>query len=278
MPKGKILGEIKRHSGLRSWMPEANPAKEGKERSVVMIGTIANAGTILLGSVVGSALKKGIGEKYQSIMMDSMGLAATALGINSIVGAMPQSKYHVLFIVSLALGGLIGTRLSLDTAFDRLVSRFSKGSNLAKGLSTAILLYCAGTLSILGPIESALNGDHSYLFTIYQCHSGRHYLRCPFLHLWAGDRHRGRRTVLLAGLHLPAGQPYRTPSDSGPADRDLSGGRSSHSQLGTEHFEHQAVQNAEPAAGPSGAACGGGAAVPAGRLTPVMLPVRKPDK
>ena len=130
-----------------------------------MIGTIANAGTILLGSVVGSALKKGIGEKYQSIMMDSMGLAATALGINSIVGAMPQSKYHVLFIVSLALGGLIGTRLSLDTAFDRLVSRFSKGSNLAKGLSTAILLYCAGTLSILGPIESALNGDHTYLFT-----------------------------------------------------------------------------------------------------------------
>ena len=89
MPKGKILGEIKRHSGLRSWMPEANPAKEGKERSAVMIGTIANAGTILLGSVVGSALKKGIGEKYQSIMMDSMGLAATALGINSIVGAMP---------------------------------------------------------------------------------------------------------------------------------------------------------------------------------------------
>ena len=165
MPKGKILGEIKRHSGLRSWMPEANLAKEGKERSIVMIGTIANAGTILLGSVVGSALKKGIGEKYQSIMMDSMGLAATALGINSIVGAMPQSKYHVLFIVSLALGGLIGTRLSLDTAFDRLVSRFSKGSNLAKGLSTAILLYCAGTLSILGPIESALNGNHTYLFT-----------------------------------------------------------------------------------------------------------------
>lgn len=44
-------------------------------------------------------------------------------------------------------------------------ARFSKGSNLAKGLSTAILLYCFGTLSILGPIESALHGDHTYLFT-----------------------------------------------------------------------------------------------------------------
>ena len=130
-----------------------------------MIGTIANTSAILLGSLLGSALKKCIGERYQNIMMDAMGLAATALGINSIVGAMPDSRYHVLFIVSLALGGLIGTRLRLDTAFDSLVARFSKGSNLAKGLSTAILLYCFGTLSILGPIESALHGDHTYLFT-----------------------------------------------------------------------------------------------------------------
>ena len=71
-----------------------------------MIGTIANASSILVGSMVGSALKKAIGEKYQNILMDSMGLAATALGVNSIVTAMPESKYHVLFIVSLALGGL----------------------------------------------------------------------------------------------------------------------------------------------------------------------------
>lgn len=131
-----------------------------------MIGTIANASTILVGSIIGSTLRKGFDEKYKNIMMDSMGLAATALGINSIVQAMPDSKYHVLFIVSLALGGIIGTALSLDTLFDRAVSKISKGSNLAQGLSTAILLYCAGTLSILGPIQSALQGDNTYLFTM----------------------------------------------------------------------------------------------------------------
>ena len=100
-----------------------------------MIGTIANASTILVGSIIGSTLRKGFDEKYKNIMMDSMGLAATALGINSIVQAMPDSKYHVLFIVSLALGGIIGTALSLDTLFDRAVSKISKGSNLAQGLS-----------------------------------------------------------------------------------------------------------------------------------------------
>ena len=130
-----------------------------------MIGTITNATTILIGSFVGSTLKKGIGEKYRNVMMDSMGLAATALGINSIVTSMPQSTYHVLFIVSLALGGLIGTRFDLATGFDKMVGTISGGSNLSQGLSTAILLFCAGTLSILGPMQSALNGDNTYLFT-----------------------------------------------------------------------------------------------------------------
>ncbi len=130
-----------------------------------MIGTITNAGAILVGCVIGSTLKKGIGDQYKNVMMDAMGLAASAQGINAIVQAMPQSQYHVLFIVSLALGGLIGTRLSLDTAFQRALGKISKGSNLAQGLSTAILLFCAGTLSILGPMQSALQGDHTYLFT-----------------------------------------------------------------------------------------------------------------
>lgn len=130
-----------------------------------MLGTIANTGAILTGCVVGSTLKKGIGEKYKTVMMDSMGLAATALGINSIAEAMPESQYHVLFIVSLALGGLIGTGLDLEVVFDRAVGRISGSSELSKGLSTAILLFCAGTLSILGPMQSALLGDNTFLYT-----------------------------------------------------------------------------------------------------------------
>ena len=130
-----------------------------------MLGTIANTGAILMGSIVGSTLKKGIGEKYKTVMMDSMGLAAAALGINSITEAMPQSRYHVLFIVSLAIGGLIGTRLDLAAVFDRAVGKISGGSNLSQGLSAAILLFCAGTLSILGPMQSALQGDNTYLYT-----------------------------------------------------------------------------------------------------------------
>lgn len=129
-----------------------------------MLGTIVNTGTILAGSMIGSIFKKGIKEEYQGALFTAMGLAATGLGINSIVQNMPKSSYPVLFIISLALGSLLGTILDLNGRFQRLSSRFSS-SRLGEGLSTGILLYCIGTLSILGPVQSALYGDNTYLFT-----------------------------------------------------------------------------------------------------------------
>lgn len=129
-----------------------------------MIGTFVNVGTIVVGTAVGVWLKKGIKEEYQAALFTAMGFAATALGINAIAQHMPNSNFPVLFIISLAVGGLVGTILNIDGQFNRLMGRFGQ-SELAKGLSTAILLFCVGTLSILGPIESALNDNHTYLFT-----------------------------------------------------------------------------------------------------------------
>ncbi len=129
-----------------------------------MIGTIVNTATILTGSIIGSLLKKGIKEKYTKCLMNAMGLAAAGIGINSVVQNMPNSKYPVLFIVSLALGSLLGNMIDLDKRFNNLVEKKGK-SELSKGLSTAILLFCIGSLSILGPINSALYNDHTYLFT-----------------------------------------------------------------------------------------------------------------
>lgn len=129
-----------------------------------MIGTVVNTATILAGSIIGTCVKKGIGEKYQNTLYNAMGLAACGLGINTIVQSMPKSSFPVLFIISLAAGSIIGTKLNLEEHFNHLTARFSKG-NLAQGLSTAILLFCIGTLSILGPMESALHGNNTYLFT-----------------------------------------------------------------------------------------------------------------
>ncbi|MFS0562896.1 DUF554 domain-containing protein [Terribacillus sp. 179-K 1B1 HS] len=127
-----------------------------------MFGTLFNVAMIIIGSTLGTVFKKGMKDKYQTILLQAMGLAALALGANAIVEHLPASKYSVLFIVSLAIGAIIGESLDLDARFNNLVKKFSK-SNLAEGLSTAILLFCIGSLSILGPVEAALHKDYSYL-------------------------------------------------------------------------------------------------------------------
>lgn len=129
-----------------------------------MIGTIVNTCTILAGSSIGAFLRRGIRPKYRDCLYNAMGLAAVGLGANAVVSNMGKSEYPVLFIVALALGSFLGTVLDIDGRFQRLVGRFSK-DGLGKGLGTGILMYCIGTLSILGPINSALYGDHTYLFT-----------------------------------------------------------------------------------------------------------------
>ncbi|MCM1514936.1 MAG: DUF554 domain-containing protein [Paraprevotella sp.] len=141
-----------------------------------MIGTITNTCTIIIGSLAGAALKQRIRPEWQGVLYTAMGLASLALGFNAVCKNMPQSQYPVLFVLSLAIGSLAGTMLNLAGRFDGLVARLRgkgkistasprPGHNLAQGLSTGILLYCIGTLSILGPINSALLGDETFLLT-----------------------------------------------------------------------------------------------------------------
>ena len=134
-----------------------------------MIGTIANTIAILVGSFVGGTIRRGLKERYQNVLYIAMGLAAFGLGVNAVVQNMPNSPYPVLFIASLAIGGVLGTALDLEGRFNRLVEGRSRKreerQSLAQGLSTGIMLFCIGTLSILGPVNSALYGDETFLFT-----------------------------------------------------------------------------------------------------------------
>ena len=138
-----------------------------------MIGTIVNTCTIVTGTLIGVVLHKGIKEKYKSVLYDALGLACFAIGLNAVVTNLPKSHYPVLFIAAMAIGSVVGVALDIDGRFHRLVERKSKsdrsgnasGARLADGLATATLVYCIGPLSMLGPVISALQGDHTFLFT-----------------------------------------------------------------------------------------------------------------
>lgn len=148
-----------------------------------MIGTLVNTGTIIVGAILGSLLHRGVKDKYKEAVYSSLGLACLAIGLNATISNLPKSEFPVLFVLAIALGSVIGTWLDIDGRFHRLVkkiqhrngrdvqassdgvSRIRPSSRLGDGLATACLLYCIGPLSILGPVVSALKGDHTLLFT-----------------------------------------------------------------------------------------------------------------
>lgn len=133
-----------------------------------MLGTIVNTCTIIAGTLIGALLNRGIKDRYKEVLYTGLGLASLAIGLNATISNLPKSQYPVLFIVALAVGGVVGTVLDIDGRFKRVVNRRSKSgadAKLGDGLSTAILLYCIGPLSMLGPVIAALKDDHTFLFT-----------------------------------------------------------------------------------------------------------------
>lgn len=134
-----------------------------------MLGTIVNTGTILIGGAFGALAGEGIREKYRAALFNALGLACLVLGMAAALPNLAKSEYPVMFILSLALGGVLGTWLDLAGRLDRLNARLNarshgKGNGL-QGLVTGLLLYCIGTFSIVGPVLSCLSPSKGWDFS-----------------------------------------------------------------------------------------------------------------
>lgn len=134
-----------------------------------MTGTIVNVGTVILGSLIGLLLKKGIPTRFSDSIMKAVALCVIYIGID---GCM-QGEKTLVTIISMAVGALLGELLKLDDRINslgrKIENKVSKNkeneSTIAKGFVTASLLFCVGAMSIVGSLESGINGNHEILFS-----------------------------------------------------------------------------------------------------------------
>ena len=133
-----------------------------------MLGVIVNTVAVIIGCFAGLLLKKGISQKVSTAVMIGIGLCTTYLGID---GALVGEQTLVL-IISMVLGAAIGTALDIDGRLNRLndiveakMKDSGKQTSLVNAAVTASLLFCVGSLSIVGPINAGLTGDNELLFT-----------------------------------------------------------------------------------------------------------------
>ena len=128
------------------------------------LGTLVNAGAVLLGGGLGLLLKKGIPQRVSDAVMKALGLVVLYLGLS---GAWDMEK-PLVTIASLAIGTAVGTALKLDDRVgalaQKLTGRLGKGE-WKDGMVTATLLFCVGAMGITGALTDGLTGDHSILFT-----------------------------------------------------------------------------------------------------------------
>ncbi|MBT4088539.1 MAG: DUF554 domain-containing protein [Deltaproteobacteria bacterium] len=130
-----------------------------------MIGTIVNAISIIAGSLLGLLLRKGIPEGYKSTVMQALSLAVMLIGIKSAL----MTDDLLVVIISLAIGSVIGEYVGIESGLEKLgqwiEGRFSNESgSVSKGFVTASLVYCVGSMAIVGSFESGLTGNHQTLF------------------------------------------------------------------------------------------------------------------
>lgn len=133
-----------------------------------MFGVLVNVVTVILGSLIGLALKKGIPEKISSATMVGLGVCTLYIGISgSLCG-----ENVLIVIVSVVLGVMSGTLISIDGAINKLASKVEnkfrkegKQRSVAEGIVTATLLFCVGSMTVTGSIQAGLTGDNSILIT-----------------------------------------------------------------------------------------------------------------
>lgn len=129
-----------------------------------MIGIIANAFAVIIGTAVGVIVKHFLTERYKEALWIVLGFAALGVGTQTVVANLPKSHYPVLFIISMAIGFPIGTYLQLDDRSNHwLNSHFT--TKVGEGIATASFLDCIGALAILGPVYAATSGNQTMLFT-----------------------------------------------------------------------------------------------------------------
>ncbi len=139
-----------------------------------MFGTIVNVATVIAGGFIGMLLKKGIKNEIMDNVMKAEGVAVLIIGMSGVFtnmlsvgedGKIVESGGLIL-LISLALGALIGELIRLDDRINGLgswVEKRVKTDGFAKGFVSAFIIFCVGSMSIIGAVNDGLSGDSSIL-------------------------------------------------------------------------------------------------------------------
>ena len=145
---------------------------------MVGLGTLLNALGVLIGGALGLLFRRGMKERVQNILMSACGVCVLFIGAGGVIqemmvidGSSLATQGTMMFIASMALGGLVGEWVDLETKTERFGAwlrrkTHSEGdTTFIDGFVTTSLTICVGAMAVVGSITDGLTGDWSILFT-----------------------------------------------------------------------------------------------------------------
>ena len=131
-----------------------------------MIGTLLNAAAVVIGSIIGMFIKTKLPTKITDTTFQAIGLFTIMLGVTMAI----KTNNFLIMVLSLVIGAIIGEYIDLEKRVDNfglfLKNKINtKNDRFSEGFVTAFLLYCMGSMTILGAIEEGLGGVPNLLIT-----------------------------------------------------------------------------------------------------------------
>lgn len=133
-----------------------------------MLAVFVNMITVFIGSIVGIIFKNHLSKKYERVVFISAGIISLTIGISMAI----ITEHILIFAISIMLGGLTGTMLSIEEkieSFGKIIKKtFSfkdNAGNFSLGFLTSSILFCSGSMAIVGSFQAGTNGNYDLIFT-----------------------------------------------------------------------------------------------------------------
>ena len=144
-------------------------------KSIPAGGTVFNCIAVILGSSIGLLAGKFIPEKTNDTIFSCLGLFTIYVGINMTLKMEHSIAVLLSLVIGAVTGELLGIEEKLNSLGDFLKSKMkTSNAKFTEGFVSATLLFCVGSMAILGAIEDGLRHNPDILMTkgIMDCIAG----------------------------------------------------------------------------------------------------------
>lgn len=133
-----------------------------------MIAVFVNMGTVLLGSTLGIIFRNKIKQEYIDAIISALALVTIVIGITNVI----ETQDLLCLIICIVIGTTVGTILKIDARIDGIGDYIRKklfkgrnvGGRFTEGFVSACILFCVGSMTIMGSFEAGINQNYDIIF------------------------------------------------------------------------------------------------------------------